>query len=63
MARVIRKTEYKDMVAEFGQELAAALLEEEYNQYIGSFRQAPAEYYSFEKETFNEKLYRVEEEF
>ena len=57
------KMEYKDMIAEFGQELAEALLEEEYNQYIGSFRQAPAEYYTFGKETLNEKLYLVEEGF
>lgn len=58
-----REKEYKDMVAEFGREFADALLEEEYNQYIGSFKQTPAEYYTFGKETFNEKLYLVEEGF
>lgn len=60
---MIKIPEYKEIVEELGQEFAAALLEEEYNQYIGSFRQAPAEYYTFGKETFNEKLYLVEEGF
>lgn len=39
---------YKDMVDEFGPEIAAALLEEEYNQFIRSIEPAPAPSYSFD---------------
>ena len=39
---------YKDMVAELGQEYAAALLEEEYNQFIRGLDGPAADYYPFD---------------
>ena len=40
--------DYKDAVNEFGQELAAALLEEEYNQFIRGLDGPAADFYPFE---------------
>ena len=67
---------YKDMVEEFGQELAA-LVEEEYNQYVRGLNGPAADFYPFDAidcytdfiETVrhrrvkanHEKLYRMEE--
>jgi hypothetical protein len=40
--------DYKDMVAEVGQEFAAALLEEEYNQFIRGLNGPAADFYPFD---------------
>ena len=40
--------DYKEAVNEFGQELAAALLEEEYNQFIRGLDGPAADFYPFE---------------
>ena len=40
--------DYKDMVAEVGQEFAAALLEEEYNQFIRGLNGSAADFYPFD---------------
>ena len=40
--------DYKDAVNEFGQELAAALLEEEYNQFVRGLDSPAADFYPFE---------------
>lgn len=40
--------DYKDAVNEFGQELAAALLEEEYNQFVRGLDGPAADFYPFE---------------
>ena len=34
--------EYKEAIEEFGKGVAAALLEEEYNQFVRGFERAPA---------------------
>lgn len=39
---------YKEAVMEFGSEIAAALLEEEYNQFIRGIEPTPAPSYSFD---------------
>ena len=73
------KMNYCDAVKEFGQEFAAALCEEEYNQFIRGFERAPAtDYIPFDDNAYidfletigsrkvksiNEKLYRISEEF
>lgn len=74
---MIKIPEYKEVVEEFGQEFAATLLEEEYNQFIRGNEQAPASFYPFDcsedyidfietighrrVEANHEKLYRMEE--
>ena len=40
--------EYKEAIEEFGQGVAAALLEEEYNQFISSIGPAAASFYPWE---------------
>lgn len=40
--------DYKDMVAEVGQEFAAALLEEEYNQFVRGLNGPAADFYPFD---------------
>ena len=40
--------DYKDMIAELGQEIAAALLEEEYNQFVRGLDKPAAPYYPFD---------------
>ena len=40
--------DYKDAVNEFGQELAATLLEEEYNQFVRGLDGPAADFYPFE---------------
>ena len=39
---------YRDAVEEMGTELAAALLEEEYNQFVGGLNGPAADFYPFE---------------
>lgn len=39
---------YNEAVKEFGQELAAALLEEEYNQFVGGLNGTAADFYPFD---------------
>lgn len=74
---MIKIPDYKEIVEEYGQEFAAALLEEEYNQFIRGNGRAPADFYPFDCsddyidfiETIgyrrvkanHEKLYRMEE--
>ena len=76
---MIRDMNYSEAIEEFGQELAAALLEEEYNQFICNIEPAPADFYSFKTDenyiddiesigirrirANNEILYRMEEGF
>lgn len=76
---MMREISYTEAVKEFGQELAAALCEEEYNQFIRGFEQAPAtDYIPFDDNAYidfletigsrkvksiNEKLYRMEKGF
>lgn len=40
--------DYKDAVNEFGQEFAAALLEEEYNQFVRGLNGPAADFYPFD---------------
>lgn len=40
--------DYRDVVKEFGNELAAALLEEEYNQFVRGLDKPAAPYYPFD---------------
>lgn len=39
---------YKEAVNEFGQEFEAALLEEEYNQFVGGLNGPAADFYPFD---------------
>jgi len=40
--------DYRDVVKEFGNELAAALLEEEYNQFVRGLNGPAADFYPFD---------------
>ena len=75
----IKDMTYSEVIEEVGQEFAAALLEQEYNQFIRGLQRTPAPFYPWKDDenyidyiesmgyrrfkANNEKLYRMEEEF